>query len=56
MQNYRPSRFDRMLEQVDEIIRQGFTFVSGEDVPSFEDLPHAAWVSAPHGREAGSDD
>ena len=35
---YAPSRFDRMLEKADEIIRQGFGFVTDEDVPPFEDL------------------
>ena len=53
---YRPSRFDRMLEEVDEIIRSGFEFVTGEEVPPFEDLPRASWVSAARNAELGRDD
>ena len=42
MDNFRPSRFDRLLDAADRMIRQVFSFVSGENTPPFDEL-HRAW-------------
>jgi hypothetical protein len=55
MDNYRPSRFDRMLESVDAIIRDGFTFVTGDETPPFEELIRE-WERTPRRAELGCDD
>jgi hypothetical protein len=55
MDNFRPSRFDRMMEAADEIIRQGFAFVTDDEVPPFEEL-RRDWIGAPARREVGCDD
>jgi hypothetical protein len=55
MGNYRPSRFDRMLEKADEIIREGFAFLTDEEVPPFEDLPRE-WHQRFDRPELGRDD
>ena len=43
MDNYRPSRFDRLMEAADRLIRQFFSFASGEATPPFDEL-HRAWA------------
>jgi len=55
MDNYRPSRFDRMMEAADEVIRQGFAFVTDEEVLPFEEL-RREWNIGPARREIGCDD
>ena len=40
METYTPSWFDRMLDRADKLIRQGFTFFSGEETPRFEETMH----------------
>ena len=55
MDTYTPSRFDRMLDQADKLIRQGFTFFSGEETPRFEEAMHR-FALAPIRREPGYDD
>jgi len=55
MDIYRPSRFDRMLDEVDATIRQGMLF-AGDEAEPFDDLPRPEWVSADRHVELGRDD
>lgn len=36
MDNYRPSQFDRFLEQVDRLFQRGFALVTGEEPMDFD--------------------
>ena len=36
MDEYRPSWFDRMLEQADQLLRRGFAIITGEEPYDFD--------------------
>ena len=52
---YTPSRFDRLLDKADELIRQGFSFVLGVDVPAFEGRSRK-WAAVPARVKRGYED
>jgi hypothetical protein len=54
MEGYRPSRLDRMLDAADRVIRRGFSFVIGADVPAFEEMhPERGTILGHYGERRG---